>query len=41
MDIRGLGDKIVALLVEKGIVSDFADLYMISTEDLIPLERMG
>ena len=41
MDIRGLGDKIVALLVEKGIVSDFADLYMVSTEDLIPLERMG
>ncbi len=41
MDIRGLGDKIVALLVEKGIVSDFADLYMIRTEDLIPLERMG
>ncbi|MDY9920716.1 MAG: NAD-dependent DNA ligase LigA [Synergistota bacterium] len=41
MDIRGLGDKIVALLVEKNIVSDFADLYMIRTEDLIPLERMG
>ncbi|MFA7208311.1 MAG: helix-hairpin-helix domain-containing protein, partial [Synergistaceae bacterium] len=41
MDIRGLGDKIVALLVEKGIVSDFADLYTIQTEDLIPLERMG
>ena len=41
MDIRGLGDKLVALLVEKGIVSDFADLYMIRTEDLIPLERMG
>ena len=41
MDIRGLGDKIVALLVDKGIVSDFADLYMVSTEDLIPLERMG
>ena len=41
MDIRGLGEKIVALLVEKGIVSDFADLYSIQTEDLIPLERMG
>ncbi len=41
MDIRGLGEKIVALLVEKGIVSDFADLYTIQTEDLIPLERMG
>ncbi len=41
MDIRGLGEKIVALLVEKGIVSDFADLYMVRTEDLIPLERMG
>ena len=41
MDIRGLGEKIVALLVEKGIVSDFADLYSIQAEDLIPLERMG
>ena len=41
MDIRGLGEKIVALLVDSGIVSDFADLYTLRTEDLVPLERMG
>lgn len=41
MDIRGLGEKIVALLVEKGIVSDFADLYSINVDLLVPLERMG
>ncbi|NLX85426.1 MAG: NAD-dependent DNA ligase LigA [Synergistaceae bacterium] len=41
MDIRGLGEKIVALLVEKGIVSDFADLYNIDVDLLVPLERMG
>lgn len=41
MDIRGLGEKIVALLVDKGIVSDLADLYTLRTEDLVPLERMG
>ncbi|MDD4159820.1 MAG: NAD-dependent DNA ligase LigA [Synergistaceae bacterium] len=41
MDIRGLGEKIVALLVEKEIVSDFADLYRISENELIPLGRMG
>lgn len=41
MDIRGLGEKIVALLVEKEIVSDFADLYNIDIDLLITLERMG
>ena len=41
MDIRGLGEKIVSLLVDNGIVSDFADLYTLRAEDLVPLERMG
>lgn len=41
MDIRGLGEKIVSLLVEKGIVADFADLYNLNVDLLVPLERMG
>ena len=41
MDIRGLGDKIVAQLVESGKVKDVADLYSLDVPTLIPLERMG
>lgn len=41
MDIRGLGEKIVAQLVETGKVSNFADLYDLDVETIIPLERMG
>ncbi len=38
MNIEGLGEKIVELLVEKNIIHDILDLYKISFEDLIPLE---
>jgi DNA ligase (NAD+) len=41
MDIGGLGDKLVDLLVEKSIIFSVADLYDISLEKLIVLERMG
>jgi len=41
MDIEGLGDKIVAQLVDAGIVADAADLYGLSVSDLEPLERMA
>jgi len=41
MDIDGLGDKLVAQLVDKGMVKDVADLYRLSKEDLIALERMA
>lgn len=41
MDIRGLGEKIVAQLVETGKVSNFADLYDLDVETIIQLERMG
>ena len=41
MDIRGLGDKIVAQLVESGKIKDVADLYALDAQTLIPLERMG
>jgi DNA ligase (NAD+) len=41
MDIDGLGDKLVAQLVDKGLVRDVADLYQLSREDLVALERMA
>ena len=41
MDIEGLGESLVAQLVEKRLVADFADLYALTTEDLESLDRMG
>ncbi|MFN3705491.1 MAG: NAD-dependent DNA ligase LigA [Thermoflexales bacterium] len=41
MDIVGLGDKIVAQLVDAGLVSDVADLYYLRKEDLLGLEKFA
>lgn len=41
MDIRGLGDKIVAMLVDTGKVTNFADLYYLNEGELVSLDRMG
>ena len=41
MDIEGLGESLVDQLVERGLVSDFADLYALTTETLESLDRMG
>lgn len=41
MDIEGLGDKLIDQLVDKGIVSDVADLYGLNLDILSGLERMG
>lgn len=41
MDIRGLGEKIVGQLVDKGLVASLADLYDLDAERLLLLERMG
>jgi DNA ligase (NAD+) len=41
MDIEGLGDKLVEQLVDQGLVSDPADLYRLTKEQLSGLERMG
>jgi DNA ligase (NAD+) len=38
MDIVGLGIKIVEQLVESGLVTDVADLYSLSKDDLLQLE---
>jgi DNA ligase (NAD+) len=41
MDIEGLGEKLVAQLVAKGMVKDAADLYSLKAEDLAGLDRMA
>ncbi|HOM27819.1 MAG TPA: NAD-dependent DNA ligase LigA, partial [bacterium] len=41
MDIEGLGEKWVNILVDKGLLSDYGDIYYLKYDDLIKLERMG
>lgn len=41
MDIEGLGDKLVDQLVENELVSGYGDLYRLTLQQLLPLERMG
>ncbi len=41
MDIDGLGPKVVEQLLKEGLIQDIADLYTLTYEELIPLERMG
>jgi DNA ligase (NAD+) len=41
MDIDGLGEKIVQQLVEVGLVKDVGDLYQLTEDDLLPLERFA
>ncbi len=41
MDIDGLGPSLIALLHREGLVNNAADLYHLTAEQLIPLERMG
>ena len=41
MDIEGLGGETVALLFNNGLVKDYADLYELTVEQILPLERMA
>ncbi|MDJ0673964.1 MAG: NAD-dependent DNA ligase LigA [Calothrix sp. MO_167.B42] len=41
LDIRGVGEKVVEQLVDKGLVNSVADLYELTLEQLCGLERMG
>ena len=41
MDIEGLGDKLVAALVEEGLIGSFGDLYRLPTAVVAELPRMG
>jgi DNA ligase (NAD+) len=41
MDIEGLGEETVILLYKNGLVENYADLYELKKEQILPLERMA
>lgn len=41
MDIEGLGGETVALLVNAGLISNYADLYSLTKDQVLPLDRMA
>lgn len=41
MDIDGLGEKIIDQLLEEGLIKKVSDLYRLTEDDLIPLERFA
>lgn len=41
MDIDGLGDKLVEIFAEKGMVQSISDLYRLEASDIASLDRMG
>ncbi|MBI4339911.1 MAG: NAD-dependent DNA ligase LigA [Chloroflexi bacterium] len=41
MDIEGMGEKLALALIDAGLVKELADVYSITREHLLTLERMG
>ena len=41
MDIEGLGGETVELLFKEGLIANYADLYVLTKEQIMPLERMA
>ncbi|MEO1591533.1 MAG: NAD-dependent DNA ligase LigA [Cyanobacteria bacterium J06632_22] len=41
MDISGLGKRLVQSWIDQSVVASIGDLYDLTLEDLLPLERMG
>ena len=41
MDIEGLGGETVELLYKEGLIENYADLYTLTKEQILPLERMA
>lgn len=41
MDIDGLGAETVGQLVDEGLISNYADLYDLTVDQVLPLERMA
>ena len=41
MDIDGMGEALVDQLVDSGLVKNVADLYKLTVDDLVKIERMG
>jgi DNA ligase (NAD+) len=41
MNIDGCGEAVITALLDRGLISDAADLYSLSADDIASLERMG
>lgn len=41
VDIEGLGEEIVALLLERGLIRRIPDIFRLKLEDLLPLKKSG
>ncbi len=41
MDIEGIGGETVELLFKEGLLKNYADLYILTKEQVLPLERMA
>jgi len=41
LDIEGLGSETVELLFKEGLINNYADLYTLTKDQLMPLERMA
>jgi DNA ligase (NAD+) len=41
MNIEGLGPQIVNALLENSLIKDYADLYLLSVDEVAKIERMG
>jgi DNA ligase (NAD+) len=41
MNIDGLGEETIELLIQEGLISEISDLYFLDKENLLPLERMA
>lgn len=41
MDIEGLGERVVELLVDEKLIANVADIYQLKAEQIAALERMG
>ncbi|NJB70536.1 DNA ligase (NAD+) [Saonia flava] len=41
MDIEGLGGETVELLFKEGLIENYADLYILTKEQIMPLQRMA
>nr|WP_042418694.1 NAD-dependent DNA ligase LigA [Streptacidiphilus anmyonensis] len=41
LDVDGLGEKIIVQLVDRNLIEDFADLFTLTRDQLLTLDRMG
>jgi DNA ligase (NAD+) len=41
MDMEGLGERWISILLDRGLIKDPADIYFLTKEQLVAIERMG